>query len=192
VARRTAQRAEALGNTVTAQAVRDHADRTYAVFGPIDGQQHEAMSREEALEHERVALRAADVAARALASLARSERATVQPRGLVINLPGLLFESGGTSLLGNAEYELRLLAQDLRATGRAILVEGHTDSVGGADFNRDLSLRRARAVRDYLIEQGAPAAAIRAVGNGPDNPVADNATPSGRALNRRVEIIVSR
>lgn len=195
VARRTAQRAEALGNRATYEAVRDHAARTYALTGPTEtGRGYLAViGREDGMQEERQARAlAAHQAGLAMANLARVDGATREARGLVINLPGLLFESGGTSLLGDAEYELRLLAGDLRATGRSILVEGHTDSTGSPALNKDLSRRRAAAVRDYLISLGAPADSIRSVGVGAERPVADNADARGRAKNRRVEIVVEK
>ena len=70
-------------------------------------------------------------------------------------------------------------------------VEGHTDNVGSAAMNQELSLRRAMTVRDYLIEQGVPASKIDVAGLGLSAPIGDNATTDGRARNRRVEIVVS-
>jgi outer membrane protein OmpA-like peptidoglycan-associated protein len=70
-------------------------------------------------------------------------------------------------------------------------VEGHTDSTGSVATNDALSLRRAMSVRDYLIGQGIPAAAIDVRGLGSSMPNGDNSTVEGRARNRRVEIVVS-
>lgn len=73
----------------------------------------------------------------------------------------------------------------------ATTVEGHTDSVGNAAYNQKLSERRAGAVRDVLVKQyGVEANRVNAVGYGKARPVADNATDSGRAINRRVEASV--
>lgn len=69
----------------------------------------------------------------------------------------------------------------------SIVIEGHTDSTGPAAYNQGLSERRANAVRNYLVEQGVDADKITAVGKGEEEPVADNSTKEGRALNRRVE-----
>ena len=68
---------------------------------------------------------------------------------------------------------------------------GHTDSTGSAEKNQDLSLKRALAVRDYLISEGIAASATDVAGFGASKPIADNATTDGRARNRRVEIVVS-
>lgn len=71
-----------------------------------------------------------------------------------------------------------------------MVVEGHTDSRGPRDFNLELSQRRAEAVRDYLVSKGVPGDLFTVEGLGPDRPVASNATPDGRANNRRVEIVI--
>jgi outer membrane protein OmpA-like peptidoglycan-associated protein len=73
---------------------------------------------------------------------------------------------------------------------KAIIVEGHTDSVGRAADNETLSLKRAESVRTHLVSQGIPSDKIRATGLGSSRPVADNGTADGRANNRRVEIVV--
>jgi outer membrane protein OmpA-like peptidoglycan-associated protein len=71
-----------------------------------------------------------------------------------------------------------------------IVVEGHTDSQGGASFNQDLSQRRAQSVRDYLVSRGMATDRITAEGFGLTRPIADNTSAEGRANNRRVEIVV--
>jgi outer membrane protein OmpA-like peptidoglycan-associated protein len=72
-----------------------------------------------------------------------------------------------------------------------VAVEGYTDSAGSDDFNLKLSQQRADTVRDYLVSQGLPDNTVTATGFGKSGPVADNATPTGRQQNRRVEIVVS-
>ena len=72
----------------------------------------------------------------------------------------------------------------------AALIVGHTDSTGDADYNKDLSTRRAQSVRDYLVETGAPAEKLRVLGSGADDPIASNDTAEGQAQNRRVEALV--
>ncbi len=68
-----------------------------------------------------------------------------------------------------------------------LVVEGHTDSIGDAGFNKTLSSKRAGAVRDYILSRGINAERMTAVGYGEERPIADNATEDGRAKNRRVE-----
>jgi outer membrane protein OmpA-like peptidoglycan-associated protein len=68
-------------------------------------------------------------------------------------------------------------------------IEGNTDSTGSRTYNMDLSRQRADAVRQYLMEKyGFPGARLRTVGNGPDKPIDNNATPEGREKNRRTDI----
>jgi len=72
-------------------------------------------------------------------------------------------------------------------------VTGHTDSVGSDAYNKKLSDRRAHSVVDYLIQQGVPRASFVSVsGLGESQPVADNKTADGRAMNRRTEIKINR
>ena len=71
-----------------------------------------------------------------------------------------------------------------------VIAVGHTDSVGSEDYNNRLSLARAESVKDYLVSQGVDIKRVRAVGRGESQPIADNATRAGRALNRRVDVEV--
>lgn len=71
-----------------------------------------------------------------------------------------------------------------------VRIEGHTDSTGSAAYNQTLSENRALSVRSYLIQSGVSANRIEAVGYGMTRPIASNATPEGRAQNRRVEILI--
>ncbi|MBT8491474.1 MAG: OmpA family protein, partial [Deltaproteobacteria bacterium] len=66
-------------------------------------------------------------------------------------------------------------------------IDGHTDNVGKEQLNTTLSQKRAEAVRDYFVSKGIDQGRLEAKGFGPTKPVADNATPAGRAKNRRVE-----
>ncbi|MFB6348252.1 OmpA family protein [Moraxella sp. ZJ142] len=72
----------------------------------------------------------------------------------------------------------------------SIVVAGHTDSTGRAEYNQTLSERRAGSVRNYLVAQGISPSRIRTVGYGMREPVASNATDAGRAQNRRVELTI--
>jgi outer membrane protein OmpA-like peptidoglycan-associated protein len=71
-----------------------------------------------------------------------------------------------------------------------MIVEGHADSQGAAEYNQELSQRRAEAVRTYLVSRGISAERVSAQGFGLTRPIADNASAEGRANNRRVEIVV--
>jgi OmpA-OmpF porin, OOP family len=76
-------------------------------------------------------------------------------------------------------------------SARTIKITGHTDSSGKAEYNQKLSVKRAEAVRDYLISLGADASKMEVSGMGATKPIADNKTKEGRAKNRRVEVEVT-
>jgi outer membrane protein OmpA-like peptidoglycan-associated protein len=114
------------------------------------------------------------------------------PRGLVVNMGDVLFATGKYDLRPEAQIVLaKLSGIILSHPGLNLAVEGYTDSVGSDDFNLQLSQQRADTVRDYLVSQGLPDNTVTATGFGKSDPVADNATPTGRQQNRRVEIVVS-
>ena len=71
-----------------------------------------------------------------------------------------------------------------------MITVGHTDSVGSDDYNQKLSLRRAEAVKAYLVSKGVDTARVYTEGKGETQPMADNATAEGRAKNRRVTVEV--
>jgi OOP family OmpA-OmpF porin len=70
-----------------------------------------------------------------------------------------------------------------------VRVEGYTDATGPAEYNRDLSRRRAEVVRDMLIKAGIEAERLRVVAHGEDQPLATNETADGRRINRRVQLV---
>jgi outer membrane protein OmpA-like peptidoglycan-associated protein len=86
------------------------------------------------------------------------------------------------------------LAAYLKTPGfKSLVVEGHTDSVGAEEYNRQLSQKRADSVRNFLVSKGGlPEAKVTGIGYGETKPVADNANFQGRAKNRRVEFNVVR
>lgn len=101
------------------------------------------------------------------------------------------FEPGKDRLTANGARILDELLPVLKQfQGRRFEVIGHTDSDGPHEANVTLSRARAEAVRQYLIQRGLAASAVLTQGLGPDRPVADNATPEGRARNRRIEFRV--
>lgn len=125
--------------------------------------------------------------------LAGISQVTSKSRGLVITLEGaVLFGSGRSELLPGARERLARVAQLLRhqTLSRRLVVEGHTDSVGSEESNVLLSEQRARAVRGFLVSEGIAEQRIQAIGKGETEPVASNASPEGRASNRRVEIVL--
>jgi outer membrane protein OmpA-like peptidoglycan-associated protein len=120
--------------------------------------------------------------------LATSESA----RGLIVKMSDVLFATGKYTLKPNTQISLAKVAGILEAyPGLKLQVEGYTDSVGSDQLNQKLSENRADAVRAFLISQGVPQDNISSTGYGKAKPVADNATASGRAQNRRVNLVVS-
>jgi outer membrane protein OmpA-like peptidoglycan-associated protein len=114
------------------------------------------------------------------------------PRGLVVKMQDVLFDTGKYTLKENAREALaKISGIVISHPGLNLQVEGYTDSTGGAALNQKLSDDRANAVRDYLNKQGINSQAMTSVGYGPQFPVASNDTVAGRKLNRRVELVVS-
>jgi OOP family OmpA-OmpF porin len=109
-----------------------------------------------------------------------------------IRLPGVNFESNSDRLLPGAESVLGDAAATLRKNP-AIKVEvaGHTDSDGAADYNESLSARRAATVRDYLASNGVAVERMTVRGYGEAEPIDSNATPAGKAANRRVVLRIT-
>ena len=130
----------------------------------------------------------------AMDALGREIAMKEDTRGTVITLSGsVLFVTGKATLLPGATAQLDKVADALtKLPERHFTIEGHTDSTGSYAVNADLSARRANVVRDYLISRGVSADAVSAIGVGSQRPVADNKSTAGRAMNRRVEIIVDR
>lgn len=101
------------------------------------------------------------------------------------------FDFGRSNLVGRYQPLVTVAADLLRVTSETRLeVVGHTDDVGDADENLDLSVRRAEAVRDAVIDRGVAEERVSVAGFGETQPTADNATEEGRADNRRVEFFI--
>jgi len=110
----------------------------------------------------------------------------------VLRLDGVHFANDRAVLSDTAKGVLNRVAEGLKKRpGIRIEVGGHTDARGGDAHNRALSAHRAKAVRGYLVTRGLKADAVTARGYGETAPVADNATPEGRARNRRVELRIT-
>ena len=114
------------------------------------------------------------------------------PRGLVVNMNDVLFDTGKYTLKEPAKEKLaKISGIILSHPGLNLQIEGYTDSTGSDQLNQKLSEQRANAVRDYLIGQGLDPQSMNSVGYGKSNPIATNETSIGRQLNRRVEMVVS-
>ena len=118
-------------------------------------------------------------------------------RGVVVNLPDVLFEFDRADLTRDARRTVRDIADVLTrsARGRQVSIEGHTDSVGSEAYNQHLSQTRAESVADALVNGGVNRRRVRAHGFGKSRPIAPNTShghddPVGRAKNRRVEVVI--
>lgn len=109
------------------------------------------------------------------------------PRGVV--LEGVFFENDSNRLSIPAQQILRGVADAIKQSSASLFeVGGYTDDAGDAEYNLQLSASRAAAVRDYLLSLGIAKSRLQVRGYGESSPRADNATPEGRAMNRRVEL----
>jgi outer membrane protein OmpA-like peptidoglycan-associated protein len=158
----------------------------------LQGQALQNQNQQIATEQDR--RREADArATKAAADLAAFASVKQEVRGMVITLSGsVLFASAKSDLLPGARAKLNEVADALSKQDplSKIVVEGHTDSQGGASYNQDLSQHRAQSVLDYLVSRGVSTDRVSAQGFGSTRSVADNGSPEGRANNRRVEIVV--
>jgi outer membrane protein OmpA-like peptidoglycan-associated protein len=107
-------------------------------------------------------------------------------------LESLHFERANATLLSASDMELNQIASALKAHPQArARLEGFTDTNGLAEVNMALSERRAQVVRSLLIERGAQPEQLEAIGRGPENPITSNASIEGRAMNRRIELVIT-
>ncbi len=112
-------------------------------------------------------------------------------RGMVLTLGDILFETDEADLKSSSGTGITKVAEFLNNyPERQILIEGHTDSTGRAEYNQELSLARAESVKDALVSYGVDSSRIETDGFGQDRPVASNDSDFGRTQNRRVEIVI--
>ena len=113
-------------------------------------------------------------------------------RGLIVNMSDVLFDTAKYSLRPIAREKLAKVAGIVSGhPGLRLDVEGHTDSVGGEDYNQQLSEQRGGSVRDYLVQAGMAPGSVTSRGFGKTQPVASNDNAQGRQQNRRVELVIS-
>lgn len=104
---------------------------------------------------------------------------------------GILFATNSSTLSDASKSALRNFATSLKQNPDTdIKIIGYTDNTGKVDYNQLLSEKRAKSVYDYLMMQGVSSDRMTYEGRGVHDPVASNDTPEGRALNRRVEIVI--
>ena len=111
---------------------------------------------------------------------------------LIVTMPqDILFTLDSAAVRSDLRRDLGVVAGNIQAyPNTTISIEGHTDNTGSASYNQSLSQRRANAVASVLMNNGVPPARLGTIGRGEDEPVASNLSATGRAQNRRVEIVI--
>ena len=181
-ARNLAEQAQLAKATTEADSQRLRGEKEAA-----DRKAKDAEAARSATEQERVQLRI-----QIREQLNRVLQTKDSARGLIVNMSDVLFDSGQYSVKPGAREKLAKVSGILLShPDLKIAVEGHTDSVGGDEFNLKLSENRAKAVADYLVTQGVARESVSSAGFGKTRPVATNGTPVGRQQNRRVEMVVA-
>jgi outer membrane protein OmpA-like peptidoglycan-associated protein len=172
-----AQRAQAEAAAAAAQAQAEKARRA---------QQQAEQSAQQAAQE------AQQARERLKAQLSQVLQTRETARGLIMEMPDVLFGFDKYNLKPDAREKLAKVSGILLAyPDLKVQVEGYTDNIGSDAYNQKLSEERADAVKDYLVSQNVQQNNVSAEGFGKSDPVADNATASGRAKNRRVELVVS-
>jgi outer membrane protein OmpA-like peptidoglycan-associated protein len=174
------------------------ADDARVAAGQAERDQIELAARSRDVDNAKMATNAAlgqrdDAAAQAARLQAEVDdlKAKPTPRGLVLTLGDVLFDTGRAELNPGASRKLDQLAQFLTEhPERRVQIDGFTDSVGTDSYNQDLSQRRADAVKTALITRGIDPSRIGSQGYGKSFPVANNVDSGGRQLNRRVEVVI--
>jgi outer membrane protein OmpA-like peptidoglycan-associated protein len=205
--RQQAEQARQQAEQAKAEAERMKLEAQQAAVEAARQREEADKARQTALEQQKLAEAETDKARQAAAK-AEGEKAQLRAqlleqlnsilqtrdsaRGLIVNMSDVLFDTGSSTLKPGAREKLAKISGILLAhRGLSLQIEGHTDSVGGDEFNQQLSERRADSVRDYLAEEGVPASFMTAKGFGKTQPVASNESAEGRQRNRRVELVVS-
>ena len=206
-ARQAAEAAKADAERLKAEAEKAAADAAKAKEEAERARAAALAEQQAALEQKRAA-EAETEKARAAAARAEAEKAELRAqllaqlnavlqtqdsaRGLIVNMSDVLFDTGSYTLKPATREKLAKISGIVLAhPGLTLQIEGHTDIIGGDEFNQRLSEQRAGSVLEFLAEQGVPTNAMTSRGFGKTQPVASNDTAEGRQRNRRVELVVN-
>jgi outer membrane protein OmpA-like peptidoglycan-associated protein len=160
--------------------------------GQADAARQAALQQQAAAEAARRQALATQAYAGSLQAQIDQLNARPTDRGMVLTLGDVLFDTGHAELKPGATRTLDKVATFLgKNPQRKVRIEGYTDSTGSEEYNRELSERRADAVRDALAARGIGSDRIEATGLGERYAVASNDTAAGRQQNRRVELVFS-
>jgi len=189
--RQAAQRAQA---EAAAEEARTRAEQARAARETAEAQSQQAQQQmQQAQEQAQLAQQqTAQMRERLKEQLNQVLQTRETARGLIVNMSDVLFDFNKYTLKPEAREKLAKVSGILLAyPGLKMQVEGYTDNIGSEEYNQKLSEERADSVRGYLVQQGVQDNNITAQGYGKTHPISDNATNSGRAQNRRVEMVVS-
>lgn len=190
------QRAQEAQQQAAQRAEAEAAQRAQAEAAAAAAQAQAQKAREEQQQAQQAAQQASQqeqqMRERLRAQLSAVLQTRETARGLIMNMSDVLFAFNKYELKPEAREKLAKISGILLAyPDLKVQVEGYTDNIGSDDYNQKLSEERADSVRDYLVKQNVPGDNITAEGFGKTNPIADNSTNSGRAENRRVELVVT-
>ena len=203
-ARLEAERARMMSQATAEDAQRAREEAMQAQHREAESERTARQAIEEAEQAKALAASSATAAqlARREADLALEQADTLRRQlenlqlrqtesGVVVTLGDVLFESGQTELRKEAMASLVEVVDLLQSEpDKEIRIEGHSDSVGDANTNLEISQKRADAVLEALVSLGVEAERVTTQGMGEDFPIASNETEEGRAQNRRVDVIL--
>ena len=177
---------------ISQQRAQEQAAIARVKAGETERQKILLAARESEVDVAKAETHQAQAESQRLAALLENMQASQTPRGIVLTLGDVLFDTGKAQLKSGAERSIEQIASFLKENpDRRVQVEGFTDSQGTDDYNIELSQSRADSVAMAIIQRGVDAQRVRALGYGEGYPVASNDSAGTRQLNRRVEIIVS-
>lgn len=191
IARETAEMNAAQDEVERAEAERQ---RVLIQARKAEAEAAERRAREALTEARKERAAAEDARRRAeeLAQRVNELEAQQTERGLVLTLGDVLFDFDKATLKPGGRRAVNELTSFLQEyPERNVMIEGFTDNIGSEEYNRDLSQRRANAVRQALAGNGINRSRVQTRGYGEQYPVAGNSTEAGRQRNRRVEVIIS-
>jgi outer membrane protein OmpA-like peptidoglycan-associated protein len=198
-----ARQAQTLGEELRAEMtrLRDEKERVLSETARLAAEKRSLELAMETMRQEKTALELnrrglqeekEQLSGRLQNALSRVAETHKTARGMVLSLPDILFDSGEATIKPDTRIPLAKLAGILLILpDLEVVIEGHTDATGSAEFNLALSRERAESVLEFLKSQEVAAGRLKAVGYGEQRPVADNRTASGRRRNRRVEIVIN-
>lgn len=158
----------------------------------LESRTREAQAAKAAAEQQAQQADAAKQQAEAAQRQLEEMQAKQTDRGMVLTLGDVLFDTAASTLKPGADSIIDRVAAFMKQNeGTKVIVEGHTDSRGSAEYNQQLSERRAQAVADALAFRGIDRSRVEAVGRGEALPVASNDTSAGQQQNRRVDLVFS-